>query len=236
MTITLMFLAVLMGAIVWWLLRQTVNVRPWDAGLAVQDAHGAVLARPTPKMALWMFLAVATSLFALFISAYAMRLNFLDWRPLPQPRLLMANTAILIVASLAMEWTAFAARRGDVDRVRKGLIAGGVLTAGFIAGQLVVWQQLAAAGYLMTTSAATAFFYLLTAVHGAHVLGGLVAWTRSAARAWGRTGAADLARLRMGVELCAMYWHFLLAVWVVLFAVLVSKELGLAICSPAVPL
>jgi len=233
MTITLMFLALLMGAIVWWLLRQTVNVQPWDAQVPVRDAHAAVLARPTAKMALWLFLAVATSLFALFISAYAMRLNFLDWRPLPQPRLLMANTAILIVASLAMEWAAFAARRGDVDRVRKGLAVGGLLTAAFIAGQLVVWQQLATAGYFMTTSAATAFFYLLTAVHGVHVLGGLVAWSRSAARAWGR---ADAARLRMGVELCAMYWHFLLAVWVVLFAVLVSKELGLAICSPAVPM
>lgn len=228
-----MFLALLMGAIVWWLLRQTVNVQPWDARIPVQDAHAAVLARPTAKMALWLFLAVATSLFALFISAYAMRLNFLDWRPLPQPRLLMANTAILIVASLAMEWTASAARRGDVDSVRKGLLASGLLTVGFIAGQLVVWQQLAAAGYFMTTSAATSFFYLLTAVHGVHVLGGMVAWGRSAMRAWGR---ADPARLRMGVELCAMYWHFLLAVWVVLFAVLVSKELGLAICSPAVPM
>lgn len=236
MTITLMFLALLMGAVVWWLLRQTVNVQPWDAQVAVQDAHAAVLARPAPKLALWMFLAVATSLFALFISAYAMRLTFLDWRPLPQPRLLMANTAILIVASLAMEWTAFAARRGDVDSVRKGLAAGGLLTIAFIIGQLVVWRQLAAAGYFMTTSAATAFFYLLTAVHGVHVLGGLVAWTRSAARAWGRASLVDTARLRMGVELCAMYWHFLLAVWVVLFAVLVSKELGLAICSPAVSL
>lgn len=228
-----MFLALLMGAIVWWLFRQTVGVEPWAAGSTVKDAHAAVLARPAAKLALWMFLAVATSLFALFISAYAMRLNFLDWRPLPQPRLLMANTAILIVASLAMEWAAFAARRGDVERVRKGLAAGGLLTAAFITGQLVVWQQLSAAGYFMTTSAATSFFYLLTAVHGVHVLGGLVAWVRSARRAW---GGADAARLRMGVELCAMYWHFLLVVWVVLFAVLVSKELGLAICSPVVPL
>lgn len=233
MRITLIFLAGLMGAIVWWLLRQTVNVQPWDATVPVRDAHAAVLARPTAKMALWMFLAVATSLFALFISAYAMRLDFLDWRPLPQPRLLMVNTALLIVASLAMEWAAWAARRGDVVRVRQGLAAGGALTAMFIAGQIAVWQQLSAAGYFMTTSAATAFFYLLTAVHGAHVLGGLVAWVRSARRAW---GGADAARLRMGVELCAMYWHFLLAVWVVLFAVLVSKELGLAICSPAVPM
>ncbi len=233
MTITLMFLALLMGAIVWWLFRQTVNVEPWNAELAVRDAHGAVLAQPAAKTALWMFLAVATSLFALFISAYAMRLDYLDWTPIPQPQLLMVNTAILIISSLAMEWAAFAARRGDVERVRKGLLASGLLTVGFLIGQVIVWRQLSAAGYFLTTSAATAFFYLLTAVHGAHVLGGLVAWGRTTARV--RQGG-DTARIRLSVELCAIYWHFLLIVWVVLFAVLVSNYLGLSICTSAVPL
>jgi cytochrome c oxidase subunit III len=70
-------------------------------------------------------------------------------------------------------------------------------------------------------------------VHGAHVLGGLVAWGRTTARV--RQGG-DPARIRLSVELCAIYWHFLLLVWVVLFAVLASNYLGLSICSPAVPL
>jgi cytochrome c oxidase subunit 3 len=232
-TLTLSFLALLMGAIVWWLFRQTINVQPWQAHLAVHDVHAAALERPAAKTALWVFLGVATSLFALFIGAYAMRLNFLDWNPLPQPRLLIANTAVLVVASLAMEWTAFAARRGDIDRVRKGLVVSGALTIAFLIGQLVVWRQLADAGYFMATSAATAFFYLLTAVHGVHVLGGLVAWGRSSVRAF---GGADPARIRLGVELCAIYWHFLLVIWVVLFAVLVSNYLGLSICSPTLSL
>jgi cytochrome c oxidase subunit III len=229
LTLTLSVLALIMGAIVWWLFRQTINVQPWQAQIAGHEVHGAAFERPAAKTALWVFLGVATSLFALFIGAYAMRLNFLDWNPLPQPRLLIANTAVLVVASLAMEWTAFAARRGDIDRVRKGLAVSGVLTIAFLIGQLVVWRQLADAGYFMATSAATAFFYLLTAVHGVHVLGGLVAWGRSSVRAF---GAADPGRIRLGVELCAIYWHFLLVIWVVLFAVLVSNYLGLSICSP----
>ena len=233
MTLTLGFLALLMGAIVWWLFRQTINVQPWQAQLAAHDVHCAILERPVAKTALLVFLAVATSLFTLFIGAYAMRLNFLDWTPIPQPRLLMANTAVLIVASLAMEWTAFASRRGDIDRVRKGLLVSGALTFAFLIGQLIVWRQLAGAGYFLSTSAAAAFFYLLTAVHGVHVAGGLIAWGRSSIRAW---GGGDAARIRLGVELCAMYWHFLLAIWVVLFAVLVSNYLGLSICSPTLPL
>lgn len=211
MALTLSVLSLLMAAIVWWLFRQMVNVQPWQAHLAVQDAHPGVLARPAAKTALLVFLGVATSLFGLFIGAYAMRLNFLDWNPIPQPRLLVANTAVLIVASLSMEWTAFAARRADLDRVRKGLIVSGALTAAFVIGQLVVWHQLSNAGYFLATSAATAFFYLLTAVHGVHVLGGLVAWGRTTARAWSRE--EDPARIRLGVELCAIYWHFLLVIW-----------------------
>jgi cytochrome c oxidase subunit 3 len=140
----------------------------------------------------------------------------------------MLNTAILACASLAMEWTAHAARRADAESVRRGLGAGGILTLSFLAGQLVVWKQLNDAGYFVTTDAAASFFYLFTAVHGAHVLGGLVAWVRAAARTWGR---ADPARLRLSVELCATYWHYLLAVWVGLYALFVSNDLGLAICS-----
>jgi cytochrome c oxidase subunit III len=233
MTISLGFLALLMGAVVWWLFRQSVNVQPWVAQAAAQDVHAGILSQPVAKTTLWVFLAVATSLFALFISAYAMRINFLDWTPLPQPRLLVLNTAILILASVAIEWTAFAARRADTDAVRKGLAATGLLTIGFVAGQLAVWKQLSDAGYFLSTSAATGFFYLLTAVHGLHVLGGLVAWGRTSARAW-RGGKAE--KLRLGVELCAIYWHFLLGVWLVLFAVLVSNFLGLSICTTSVSL
>jgi cytochrome c oxidase subunit 3 len=144
--------------------------------------------------------------------------------------LLVVNTALLVAASLAMQWTVYAARRKDGRGVQRGLAASGLLTLGFVAGQLVVWTQLRAAGYFVSTSAATAFFYVFTAVHGLHVLGGLVAWARASARAWRNP---DPTALRLIVELCATYWHYLLAVWVVLYALLVSGQIGLAICSSA---
>jgi cytochrome c oxidase subunit 3 len=233
MTIGLVFLSLLMGVIVVWLFRQTVNVQPWQGEVALHEMPGGPSERPMAKTALWVFLAIATSLFALFISAYSMRLSFLDWTPLPQPRLLVVNTAILVGASLAMEWTVHAARRADWDRMRPRLSLSGVLTMGFLAGQLLVWKQLHDAGFFVSASAATAFFYLLTAVHGLHVLGGLVAWARASAAA---RRAPDPERTKLAVELCATYWHYLLAVWVVLFALLVSNDLGFAICSSAATL
>jgi cytochrome c oxidase subunit III len=229
MTIGLIFLSLLMALIVGWLLRQTIHVQPWQAQIAGHELPGGEeMARPPAKTALWVFLAVASSLFALFISAYAMRLSFLDWTPLPRPPLLMLNTAVLVCASLAMEWTVHAARRGDLAGVRKRLVASGLLTMGFLIGQLIVWKQLHDAGYFVSASAATAFFYLFTAVHGLHVLGGLVAWARAVLRVW---RGADADRIKLGVELCATYWHYLLTVWVVLYALLVSNKLGLAICT-----
>lgn len=231
MTIALGFLALLMAAVAWWLIRQSVGVTPWVASGQARDVYGSALAQPAAKTALWVFLAVATSLFALFVSAYSMRINYLDWSPLPLPRLLALNTATLVLASVAMQWAVYAARRGDASGVKSGLVAAGLLTLGFVAGQLVVWKQLHDAGYFVANSAATGFFYLLTAVHGLHVVGGLVAWGRTCMRAW--RGAQ---RIQLAVELCATYWHFLLVVWVVLFAVLASNFLGLSICSTSVTL
>ena len=228
MTLALVFLTLLMALIVGWLLRQTVNVQPWQAQAALPVQVSAAAPRPAVQTALWVFLCVATSLFVLFVSAYAMRLGLADWTPLPRPRLLTLNTAVLVGASLAMQWAVHAAGRGAPADLRRGLAGGGLLTAGFLAGQVAVWMQLRDAGFFVSTSAASAFFYLFTAVHGLHVLGGLVAWARAWKRAW---RDADPARIRLAVQLCATYWHFLLAVWVALYALLVSDVLGLAICS-----
>lgn len=229
MTIGLILLSLLMATIVWWLFRQTINVQPWQAQAAIAARPRDLTSRPPAKLALWAFLAIATSLFALFVSAYATRLGLADWTPLPRPRLLVLNTALLVGASLAMQWAVHAAHHADATTMRRALTAGGLLSLGFVAGQVVVWNQLYAAGFVVASSAAADFFFLLTAVHGLHVLGGVVAWARASLRAWGDPDAARTTAL--SVELCATYWHYLLVVWLVLYALLVSNGLGLPICS-----
>ncbi|MBV8397919.1 MAG: cytochrome c oxidase subunit 3, partial [Acetobacteraceae bacterium] len=114
-------------------------------------------------------------------------------------------------------WAQLAARRGETEAMRTGLVAGGAFAVAFLAGQLAVWRHLVAEGYFADTNAALAFFYLLTGMHGLHVLGGMAAWGRTARKAWHES---DVRRVRLSVELCAIYWHFLLVVWLVLFAVL----------------
>jgi len=221
-TYALLFLGGIMAIIVWWLVRQTVNVKPWMEQRPIEIVHGdGALSLPSVKVGLGVFLAVATSLFALLISAYHMRMTGEDWTRLAVPRVLWLNTAVLILASVAMERTRVAARRGQLDRVKSGLIAGGVFTFSFLAGQLWAWQQMDAAGYFLTANPAYSFFYLLTAVHGLHLLGGLWVWGMTTAKV---LRGVEVAKVRLSVELCTIYWHYLLLVWLVLFAVLLHTH------------
>ena len=219
MYITLIFLGIIMATVITWLLRQTLNTQPWVSAPADDAVSGASMDTNTKTVALTTFLAVATSVFALFISAYTIRMAEPDWRPVTEPVLLWANTAILILASIAYHWTRNAAVNGMQERLKPGLAISGALTVVFLLGQLVAWQQMSAAGYHLDSNIANAFFYLLTAVHGLHMLGGLWVWARSTMKVW--TGA-DADSVRLSIELCTVYWHFLLLVWIVLFGMLLS--------------
>ena len=209
-----------MATVIGWLLRQTFNTQPWDANDPVENQPGRGVLRIDPaKIGLISFIAVVTSLFALFLSAYMMRMKLGDWRPLAEPNLLWANTVVLVMASAAFQWTRGAATKGQRRIVKAGLIAGGVFTALFLGGQLVAWQQLNSNGYVMAGNPANSFFYLLTALHGLHLLGGMWVWGRTTTRIF---SGAEAKNVRLSVELCAVYWHYLLLVWIGLFALLLS--------------
>jgi cytochrome c oxidase subunit 3 len=217
--ITAAFLAVVAAIVIWWLSHQKLASKPWleEGVIGVLPDGGAPGVR-TAKIGLGVFLAVAGSLFALFSSAYMMRMHIgADWRPLPVPALLWLNTGVLVASSVALHRAQTAERCGRMVGVRDGLLAGGVLALTFLAGQLLAWRQLDAAGYFLASNPANSFFYLLTTVHGLHVIGGLVALARATAKFW---RGLDLEQVRLSVELCAIYWHFLLFVWLVLFALL----------------
>jgi cytochrome c oxidase subunit 3 len=219
MYITLIFLGIIMATVITWLLRQTFNTQPWISEVADNEVSGSSMDTNSKAVALTVFLAVATSIFALFISAYTIRMEEPDWRPLAEPTLLWTNTIMLILASVAYHWTRNAAVKGLDSRVKPGLTVSGAFTVLFLIGQVVAWQQLNAAGYYLDLNPANAFFYLLTAVHGLHMLGGLWVWARSTMKVW--TGA-DADSVRLSIELCTVYWHFLLLVWIVLFGMLLS--------------
>jgi cytochrome c oxidase subunit 3 len=190
----------------------------------VEDIDESAFPSAAPT-GLRVYFAVATVLFGLIAFAYLMRMGVghpgegLDWRPMPKSPLLWVNTAILVLSSLTFQWTRVAARRGQADRVMIGLLTAGFFSFAFLVGQLVVWRGLADAGYFATTNPANAFFYLITMLHGLHLLGGLVAWSRTTTNLW---DGAEPAEVSLSVNLCAIYWHFLLVVWLAFFYLILS--------------
>ena len=187
--------------------------KPWMVDVYGVD-HKSL---PTAKFGLRVFLVVATVVFSLIVVTYFERMLVPDWRALQIPLVLWPNTALLILSSIALQWARVSADRGRLDGVKSGLLLGGVFAFAFLVGQLLAWRQLIDLGYFVAANPANAFFYLITALHGLHLLGGLVAWARTSAKV--RRGVA-LDRLRLSVELCAIYWHFLLVIWLILFGLL----------------
>jgi cytochrome c oxidase subunit III len=212
------FLAVIAAIVVWWLSQQRLMAKPWlEEGPLGDFPPAGASSVPAAKIGLGVFLAVVGCLFALFFSAYSMRMHMGEWSPLPLPKLLWLNTGVLVLSSAALQGAQHAAQRGQMDGMIAGLLAGGASALAFLGGQLLAWRELTEAGYFVATSAANAFFYTLTAVHGLHLLGGLAALGRTAGKLW---RGFDLEQVRLSVELCAIYWHFLLLVWLVMFGLL----------------
>lgn len=188
------------------------------------DGHGREPRHTASSIALWVFIAVATALFSLFIAAYVMRMNSADWSPVGMPRQLWFSTALLVAGSLLMQ---LAAVRGMPWRSL--MLAGGACAFAFLGVQLWAWRVLLDMQVTPAGNPAASFFYLLTAMHGLHVAGGLIAWAWTA-RLAARSDTAD-ARHRIG--LCARYWHFLLAAWLVLYATFtgLTPELVAYVCG-----
>ena len=223
MQLSTLLIALLTAVVVWILLVRKLTAKPWvHAGEMGSPGDIGTVPHPPTRVALWVFLCVVSSLFALFITAYLMRMDphhATDWYSVNKPAILWLNTLFLVFGSLAMQFARSAEQADQIDRLKIGLAAGGFFTLAFLAGQLIAWTQLRHSGYFEMSNPAVGFFYLLTAVHGLHLLGGLWVWGSTTIKVWrtNKTGKGSLT-----VELCTVYWHYLLIIWLVLFGLLLS--------------
>lgn len=232
---TLLFFAMCFSMVVAFVLIRRLQEKPWTQQGIIEGSQDSTTSS-APKVGLWAFLGVVTSVFLVFIGAYYMRMDtshggiaagyMQGWVPVDEPGLLWLNTIALILASIAIQLAhGFSASDSGRVRMRRYFNAAGLLTMVFLVGQVLAWRELWATGAYGVASPAFTFFILLTAVHGLHLVGGLVVWSRSAARIRRGLEQAELrevAALRQSVQLCATYWHYLLLIWLVLFAILLT--------------
>jgi cytochrome c oxidase subunit 3 len=168
------------------------------------------------KLALWMFLATVTMLFAAFTSAYIVRRSGTDWRHVTLPSILWANSAVLAMSSVAVELANARGARGRWTASTAAMLIAFVLGLAFVAGQMLAWRQMVAAGVYLPTNPHGAFFFMMTGAHAFHVAAALVVL------AWGAAVTTRAAREPRGwtarMSLCRTFWHYLGGVWVFLFA------------------
>lgn len=181
--------------------------------------------RPAPaRTGVWVGVLAISMSFAAVTSAMVARAGgALDWERFRLPSILYANSVVLLLSSWTLETA-----RSLVPHPQRRVIGGApthwlalTLALGlmFIAGQLLAWRALAAQGLLLATSPSSSFFYLFTALHGLHLLGGLVAL----AFAWYRLGTAPGARADGALGAAALYWHFMTCLWLVLLLLLTVR-------------
>ena len=174
-------------------------------------------AATTALIGLGAFLAAVVMLFVAFTTAYLARRQEPGWPAITMPGILWVNTAVLLLSSGTLEWARRRLLRGDRRGLRRGLTATAGLGLLFVLGQVLAWRHLAGQGIFLASDLHSAFFYLLTGVHGLHLLGGLGALGVVLAGAWrGRYTPREHA----GITLCALYWHFLDGLWLYLFVLL----------------
>jgi len=200
---------------------QLLTQKPWDpAQVKIDNMHdGETLNLSKGKLGLRYIMIVSSIFFSLFIVTYADRLVYADWQQMPEPLLLWFNTLILFISSAVFISTQFAAKNNQFEKVKQKLLIIGYLALAFLIGQFLVWLQLINLGYYVSTNPANAYFYVFTALHGLHLIGGLIYWVMTIRKVWIPSDIV-VANAKHTVDLCAIYWHFLLAVWVVLFGLM----------------
>jgi cytochrome c oxidase subunit 3 len=174
------------------------------------------------RIGMWVAMASILMLFTALSSAYIVRAaSANDWQPLRMPRVLLLSTALIIVSSLTLEFARRKLKSGEQRAHKSLLVLTTLLGLGFLGSQLFAWKQLARQGIYISSNPHSSFFYLLTATHGMHLLGGLAGLgfltLHSRLRANDELAAA---KSHAQTDAVSLYWHFMDALWIYLFLLL----------------
>src|SRR5205814_118283 len=138
------------------------------------------------------------------------------WVTVHLPRVLWANTCVLLASSFTLESARQRLYLADATGFRKFWLATTGMGVLFVAGQLVAWRRLVAQGVYIASNQASSFFYIFTGAHGVHLLGGVAALLFVALHDFEKSQIS----VSLAAEITSYYWHFMDALWIFLFALL----------------
>lgn len=174
------------------------------------------------RIGMLVTLASIAMLFTSLSSAYIVRSGAMtDWFPITVPRVLFGSTALLLLASVAIEIARRKLKQNLVSGYSGYLSLTVLLGLSFLASQLFAWRQLQQQGIYIYSHPHSSFFYLMTGAHGFHVAGGLIGLALLWFYSRRQSEAPDFVAKRQGMaDAVAIYWHFMFALWIYLFLLL----------------
>ena len=174
------------------------------------------------RIGVWVMIGGIAMLFTALASAYIVRsASGNDWQPIVMPKVLWLSTAVIVISSVTMEISRRSLKAMNESGYGGWLLVTVALGLGFVASQLVAWRQLARQGVYLASNPHSSFFYLFTAAHGVHVLGGILALSYLLLRTRKKRGTVEGELRRVGAaDAATIYWHFMDGLWICLFLLL----------------
>ncbi len=173
------------------------------------------------KFALWLFMVSIVMLFAAWTSAYIVKKASGDWQLIEIPQVLWVSSLVIMLSSVSMHWSKISAKKDSIPQLKMGLIITLLLGLVFLALQWQAWGQLVDQQAHFVGKPSSSFIYILTGMHGLHLISGLIFVGIILAAAW---QYKIHSRSMVRIEMCTTYWHFLGGLWLYLFIFLLLNH------------
>ena len=179
------------------------------------EQTGTRLVMHPKKFALWLFIVSIIMFFAAFTSAYLVKASEGQLLNMKLPSLFTISTLVIILSSVSMQWAYVSAKRNEIKSIKGMLIATSILGIIFLVNQFAGWGQLVDQNiYFAGSNSLASFIYVLTGLHGLHLLGGIIfLFITTIAALKYKVHSKNIILIQM----CATYWHFLGGLWIYLF-------------------
>jgi cytochrome c oxidase subunit 3 len=200
----------------------TLSDKPWEKEQMESDNHhqGKTFDISLQTSAVIVIFGVSTVLFTLVVTGYLYSIPVTqDTEYLLKPNLLWLNTLVLLYVAYFFNKITNDLKKNNFEKIKKNLLIVGFLSYAFLFGQILFWFQLMKNGNYVSTNNYFSSFYIFTALHGLHLLGGLFFWGKVFSQV-NKLKKEEIIKEQKSIDALSLYWAFLLIVWCVFFLIM----------------
>ena len=200
----------------------TLLEKPWEESQALIDnKHAGKTFGVTNQMsAVIIIFGISTAIFSLIFTAYLYSIPpEQDTTLILKNKLLWINTLVLIFVTYFFNKISKDLKNNLTSKIKNNIVAVGALSYLFLFLQIILWYQLMKQGHFVSTNNYFSSYYIFTALHGLHLLGGLFFWGKISSRIF-KLKEKDYVKEASNLQALSLYWLFLFIVWLVFFTIM----------------